>query len=110
MQLIRTYFLTLNYFYTQKKLGAPWQHGPISDINNMFEKASKVLRIERGIKVGNLRTEFPGVVIKGIIVAAEAAGFNIFSKFAHVATHAWSSFDGWARKIQFAHADTHQPL
>jgi hypothetical protein len=73
VQSIRTYFSALNYFYTQKKLGAPWQHGPLSDINNMFEKASKVWRIERGIKVGNLRTEFPGAGVKGVIAAAAEA-------------------------------------
>ena len=73
VQSIRTYFSAMNYFFTQKKLGSPWQHGPISDINSMFEQASKVWRIERGFKVGNLRTEFPGAGIRGVIIAAGAA-------------------------------------
>ena len=43
-----------------KKIGTPWQHGAIRDLNNMYEQASKVWRRERGLSVGNLRTEVPG--------------------------------------------------
>ena len=70
VQSIRTYFSALNYFYTKERLGAPWQQGPIKDLNNMFESASKVWRQERGFRVGNLRTEVSGA---GIAVVIEQA-------------------------------------
>ena len=56
-----------------KKIGTPWQQGAIRDLNNMYEQASKVWRCERGLSVGNLRTEVPGTGIAVIIDRAVAA-------------------------------------
>eukprot|EP01050_Picozoa_sp_SAG11_P030308 SAG11_NODE_8911_length_963_cov_3.038194_1_plen_277_part_01 len=54
-------------------LGSPWQSNTIRDLNNMFDNASKVWRIEHGFSVGNLRTEIPGAGLAYVIeLAAEA--------------------------------------
>ena len=73
VQSLRTYFSAFNFYYTKEGLGTPWQSGAIKDLNNMFESASKVWRIEHGFRCGNLRTEIPGAGIALVVDMAVAA-------------------------------------
>ena len=73
IQSIRTYFSAMNYCFKIRSLGEPWMGGTITDLNRMYELASKQWRIDRGISAGNLRTEIPGTGLRVLFYDATAA-------------------------------------